>query len=296
MLQGRRMKAGKTEFLVVDTELRKCVLPGSNKPLPWLLFNGLREEAKKYGYQILLNVPSLAASIFHRASQDVLVRPLLSRFKVPRDRSTALGRIGRLANRALGFRDLLAVRGRLAAFARRVPVDAVEEINKVVGDIGGHGGSALIFPSAEMLNMRFPPEAYIKYRVKVPDAEPALLVFSRPMRGGSARLVHWTDLPGSFDVFSAVLVSVIDHVRRDGAADLVIEVPADRIPECYKLEECGFERLKSQYDFHCYLTDTSGELGLNEVHDWCVTHGHKDFYRWRGERMVAKRVGRSRGL
>ena len=280
-VRGRAVRAGKAEFFVIKEEMRKVVLPGTSVSLPWAMFQRLRAEAKNYGYQIILTLPSQAASIFPRLSGDLRLQTQLATFRVPGEVDERVGRVGRYAAKLLGFRTLAATRSRLHRCIGASAIGEVVQLEEMPRGLKCVSDNSLISLGAEMLRFRFPADRYVNYLLEIPGRAPLLFVFDRPVYRGSVSLVHWSGLPEAFEQFAAVLVAILDLVRREKAHELVIEIPIKQLPENYRFEEYGFVRQKSRADNDCYLLDTNKQLQLKKVSDWHITHGHKGYYSWR---------------
>lgn len=278
LVRGRRIRAGKAEFFVVKEEMRKFVIPKTGRSLPWVLFQCLREEAKNYGYQVILTVPSQAASIYPRLSGDLRLQTCLVTFKVPGEASERVGRIGRYATKLLGFPKLAVTRSRLHHLVGNSCIGKFVQPENMPGGLSCISDNSLISSGEEMLNLRFPSHKYVRYLLEIPGRAPLLFVFDRPVYRGSVNLVHWSGLPESFELFATVLVAIIDRVRKARARELVIELPANQLPDGYRLEECGFVKHGQCQDADCYLMDTNKQLHLRAVSYWHITHGHKGFY------------------
>jgi hypothetical protein len=281
LIRGRPVRAGKAEFLFVKDEFRKYVPPGAGVTLPWMVFQRLRNEASYHGYEVLLGVPSLAASILYLPSGDLRLRTALTRFTIPGDPNETSGRIKRYTARLLRPRRVMNMRNAFSKLAGPHYGTAVVEMQRGLPIISSSAGNALVSSGVEMMNMRFPSPQFLKLVLQSSNEKTCLFVFDQPKPRSSTRLVHWSELPDTFALFGAVLVKALEKIIEAKASNLIIEIPTAQLPQSYLLEEYGFIRAGSTYDYDCYLRDTTGRLKLGEIKNWRFTHGHKNFYSWR---------------
>lgn len=278
-LHGRTVKAAKAEFLIVSPDARDVIEPDCKTRLPFAIVRRLHEEAHRWHIEAVLAVATRAASVCHLLAGS---KPMVygsysyvTYFQMPRVSRLSRHPVLRLGASLAALAYTRSLWGIRHLICQRCDVKPIQLEDIALPQQREAKPNALINPSKEMLAFRFPADQFLFYQADRGTSIPAYFVFSRPRRGATVTLKHWSTLDIDFSSFVGVLARVISDCRMQRARKLELSLPEGRLRAGHALRKLGFfsqRCLKTVYLWSDHRDDV--EL---DPQSWELTNAHTGF-------------------